>query len=243
MVILENLIINITAQMNKVKHIVDKTENCNNIHENHNENRTKIVVIITAITMIVEILFGYTTNSMALLADGWHMASHVFALGLTWIAYFVSRKYSNTKNHSFNKNKLLSLSGFTSAIILFIVAIVMTIESITRLINPAEIKFSEAIIVATIGFIVNLISALFLHDGHNHDHNIRSAYLHVLADGLTSLTAIIALIIGMIWNIYWLDCISGILSSVVITKWAVELMWGSGKDLIDFTKNSNLQAN
>lgn len=203
-------------------------------HAHNNEKRTMWVVILTAVTMVVEISFGYWTNSMALLADGWHMASHVFALGLTWLAYFVSRKYAKTEKHTFSEDKLLSLSGFISAFALLIVAIIMTVESINRLLNPIEIRFSQAIIVATIGLFVNGISALFLHHDNSHDHNIRSAYLHVLADGLTSLTAIIALTVGMIFKINWLDCISGILSSIVITKWAVDLIWGSGKNLIDF---------
>lgn len=208
------------------------------VHTHSNEERTKWVVMLTAVTMVVEITFGYLTNSMALLADGWHMASHVFALGLTWIAYFVARKYSQTENYSFSKERLLALSGFTSAVALQLVAVIMAIESVNRLLNPVEILFTQAIIVAIIGLIVNGISALFLHHDHeHHDHNIHSAYLHVLADGLTSLTAIIALVAGMIWKIYWLDCLSGIISSIVITKWAIDLMKGSGKDLIDFKKN------
>lgn len=127
--------------------------------------------------MVVEIFYGYWTNSMALLADGWHMASHVFALGLTWIAYYITRKYSTTDNYSFSESKLLALSGFTSAVVLFIVAIFMAIESFQRLLNPVEILFSEAIIVAIIGLFVNGISAIFLHHDHeHHDHNIHSAY-------------------------------------------------------------------
>ncbi len=206
-------------------------------HDHSHEERTKWVVILTAITMVVEIFYGYWTGSMALLADGWHMASHVFALGLTWIAYFVARKYSETENYSFSKTKVLALSGFSSAVVLQIVAIIMAVESFHRLLNPVEILFSQAIVVAVIGLVVNGISAVFLHHGHeHHDHNIRSAYLHVLADGLTSLTAIVALVIGMYWKLYWLDCVSGIISSIVITKWAIDLMKGSGKDLIDFKK-------
>lgn len=212
----------------------------NRHHHDHtytNEQRTKWVVILTAVTMVVEITFGYFTNSMALLADGWHMASHVFALGLTWIAYYVARKYSQTESYSFSKGKLLALSGFTSAVVLQIVAVIMAVESFNRLFNPVEILFLQAIIVAVIGLIVNGVSALFLHhDRDHHDHNIHSAYLHVLADGLTSLTAIVALLVGMYWKIYWLDCLSGIISSIVITKWAVDLIKGSGKDLIDFKK-------
>ena len=200
-----------------------------------NEEKTKWVVILTAITMVVEITFGYMTNSMALLADGWHMASHVLALGLTWIAYYAARKYSDTENYSFSKEKLLALSGFASAVALLLVAVFMAVESVTRLLNPVEILFSQAIAVAVIGLIVNGVSAIFLHHDQEHtDHNIHSAYLHVLADGLTSLTAIIALVVGMLWNIYWLDCLSGIISSIVITKWSVDLIKGSGKDLIEF---------
>jgi cation diffusion facilitator family transporter len=166
--------------------------------------------------MVVEIFFGYWTNSMALLADGYHMASHVFALGLSWAAYIISRKYSRTEKYSFEKNKLLALSGFTSAIILLVIAVIMAIESVNRFFNPVEIKFEEAIVVAFIGLIVNALSAVFLHHGHeHHDHNIRSAYLHVLADGLTSITAIIALTMGMYFKLYSLDSISGIISSVV----------------------------
>ena len=209
-------------------------------HTHTNEQKTKWGVLLTAATMVVEISFGYWTNSMALLADGWHMASHVLALGLTWVAYYAARKYSQTENHSFNKGKLLALSGYTSAVALLIVAVLMAVESVQRLMNPVDIFFKEAIIVAIVGLIVNALSAVFLHHDHEHrDHNIHSAYLHVLADGLTSITSIIALTIGMFWQIYWLDCLSGIISSVVITKWAIDLMKGSGKDLIDYKKKQH----
>ncbi|KXK49640.1 MAG: Co/Zn/Cd efflux system protein [Chlorobi bacterium OLB5] len=204
-------------------------------HSGEHEKRTRWVVYLTAATMAVEIFFGYWTGSMALLADGYHMASHVFALGLSWVAYIIARKYSESERCSFEKNKLLALSGFTSAIILLVIAVIMAIESVDRFFNPVEIKFGEAIFVAVIGLAVNLLSAVFLHHGHeHHDHNIRSAYLHVLADGLTSLTAIIALTAGMFYNLYSLDSISGIISSLVITKWSYGLIKGSGKELIDF---------
>lgn len=200
-----------------------------------------IVVLITTITMFVEIFYGYITNSMALLADGWHMASHSFAIGLTWLAYIFARKYSQNNKYSFSKEKLLALSGFTSAIVLQVVAIIMAIESISRLIAPLPIKFSDAIYVAIIGLIVNGISAYILHHKHEHsDHNIKAAYLHVLADGLTSITAIIALLAGMYYKIYSLDAISGIISSLVITKWAFELIRGSGKELIDYAKSNKV---
>ena len=209
-------------------------------HSLIHEQRTRWVVYITTVTMFLEIGFGYWTNSMALLADGWHMASHVFALGLAWIAYIVSRKYAETDHYSFSKKKLLALSGFASAIVLQVVAIIMAIESFERLMNPLTIRFKEAIIIAIIGLAVNALSAFFLHhDYEHHDHNVRSAYLHVLADGLTSITAIIALTIGMYYNLYSLDSISGIISSIVITKWAIDLIRRSGKDLIDFKINKN----
>lgn len=211
--------------------ISDHRQHISNTHE----SRTRFVVILTTLTMVVEITFGYLTNSMALLADGYHMSSHAFALGLSWLAYIFSRKYAQTEKISFKKEKLLALSGFTSAIVLQAVAITMGIQSLDRLFNPVKIMFREAIIVAAIGLIVNMISAFALHHKKEHsDHNIRSAYLHVLADGLTSVTAIIALTIGLLYNLYWLDAISGILSSLVITKWAVELLRDSGLELIEY---------
>jgi len=184
--------------------------------------------------MLLEIAFGYYANSMALTAEGWHMSTHVFAIGLTWLAYFFSRKYSQHERISFKKDKLLALSGFTSAIVLLTIAVVMIIESVERLNHPLPIKFNEAIFVAFIGLIVNAISAKLLHHDHEHsDHNIRAAYLHVLADLLTSLAAIIALTLGLYFNIYWLDAISGIIGSVVITSWALQLIKNSGTELIE----------
>ena len=201
-----------------------------------NESRSKYVVLITAITMVLEISFGYWTNSMALLADGWHMATHVFALTLAWLAYIVARKYSNTEKYTFDNKKLLSLSGFLSAVVLLIVAVFISVESVYRLLNPLEIHFREAIIVAILGLIVNLLSAYILHGGHNDDNNIHSAYLHVLADALTSIVAIVALTAGIIWKIYWLDCVVGIVGAIIITKWAFSLMWNAGKELVDFKR-------
>jgi cation diffusion facilitator family transporter len=201
------------------------------------ESQTRWVVILTVITMIVEIVIGYYSNSMALTAEGWHMSTHVFAIGLTWSAYFFTRKYSQSQKISFQSDRLLSLSGFTSAIVLQIIAVIMAVESIGRLIHPLPIRFGEAIIVAVIGLIVNATSALLLKHDHDHqDDNIRAAYLHVLADGLTSLTAIIALTIGLFFHWFWLDAISGIIGSIVITSWAVQLIKGSGGKLVDFKK-------
>jgi cation diffusion facilitator family transporter len=204
-------------------------------HTHIYERKTKWVVYLTAITMVAEIGFGFYTNSMALLADGFHMSTHAFALGLAWLAYVMSRKYSNHSKFSFSGDKLLSLSGYSSALFLVVIAVLMAVESINRLLNPLVIKFGEAIFVAAIGLTVNVLSAIILHHDERHaDHNIRAAYLHVIADGLTSITAIIALVGGMLWNIYSLDAISGILSSIIITKWSIDLIRNSGKDLIDF---------
>ena len=204
-----------------------------------NEHKTRLVVMLTAVTMVVEIGFGYYTNSMALLADGFHMSSHAFALGLSWIAYVVARKYSSTGKVTLKKDKLLALSGFSSAIILQVVAVIMAYEAVRRLLHPLPIKFGEAIFVAVIGLIVNAVSAGLLHHDHDHrDHNIRAAYIHVLADGLTSVTAIFALLAGMYFNLYSFDAISGMISSVVITKWSVDLVRDSGKELIEFKKSS-----
>jgi len=201
------------------------------------ESQARWVVILTIVTMLLEIVIGYYSNSMALTAEGWHMSTHVFAIGLTWCAYFFTRKYGSSQKISFQSDRLLSLSGFTSAIVLQIIAVIMAIESIGRLIHPLPIKFGEAIVVAIIGLIVNGISALLLKHDHDHqDDNIRAAYLHVLADGLTSLTAIIALTIGLFFHLYWLDAISGIIGSIVITSWAVQLIKGSGGKLVDFKK-------
>jgi cation diffusion facilitator family transporter len=201
------------------------------------ESQTGWVVMLTVATMILEITIGYYSNSMALTAEGWHMSTHVFAIGLTWAAYFFSRKYGASQKIAFQGDRLLSLSGFTSAIVLQIIAIIMALESVSRFIHPLPIKFSEAIAVAIVGLVVNGISALLLHHDHDHhDHNIRAAYLHVLADGLTSMTAIIALTIGLFFHLFWLDALSGIVGSLVITSWAVQLIKGSGSKLIDFRK-------
>lgn len=202
-------------------------------HSELHEHKARWVVLLTAITMILEIGVGYYSNSMALTAEGWHMSTHVFAMGITWLAYFFARRYAQSDRISFEKSKLLALTGFTSAIVLQGIALVMVIESLGRLLHPLPIKFTEAIVVAVIGLVVNGISAKLLHHSHDHsDHNIRAAYLHVLADGLTSFAAIIALTAGMYFNIYWLDALSGIIGSIVITIWAVQLMKNSGGELI-----------
>lgn len=204
-------------------------------HQNQHESRTKWVVLLTAITMVAEIGFGYYTNSMALLADGWHMSSHVLAIGLTWFAYWVARRNHDNPRFVAGTGKILALSGYTSALLLQVIAIWMAIESVARFLNPQEIMFGEAIVVAVVGLIVNAVSAVMLHHKReDSDHNIRAAYLHVIADALTSLTAIAALTAGWLWKIYALDAVSGVICSIIITKWAYDLAKNSGKDLLDY---------
>ena len=207
-------------------------------HNTH-EHKTRWVVILTAGTMLAEIAVGYYSNSMALTAEGYHMSTHVFAIGLSYIAYVIIRKYAQSEHLSFHNDKVLALSGFTSAIILLVIAVIMAIESISRLITPEPIKFGEAIAVAAIGLVVNTISAFVLHhEEEASDPNIRAAYIHVLADGVTSVTAIIALTLGMIYTIYSLDALSGIIGSVVITSWSITLIKNSGKTLIEFKRKT-----
>ena len=203
--------------------------------ENHqHEKKTLWVVLLTAVTMVVEIIYGLTTNSMALLADGIHMGSHVLAIGLSWLAYVIVRKVSKSEKFNGSSNKILSLSGYNSGLFLLIFAIVIMVEAVDRFFNPAEIVYKEAILVAVIGLVVNIASAFLLHHDHEHsDHNIKAAYLHVIADALTSLSAIVGLIAAMVWDIPFIDTIAAIISSLVIIKWSVGLLKDSGAVLLD----------
>jgi len=198
------------------------------------EKSTMWVVLLTAVTMVVEIIFGITTKSMALLADGIHMGSHVLAIGLSWLAYIVVRKVSKSGKFKGNSDKILSLSGYSSGLMLLIFAFVIMAEAIERFFNPVEIIYKEAIFVAIIGLVVNIVSAFLLHHDHEHsDHNIRAAYIHVLADALTSLSAILGLIAAMIWDIPFIDTIAAIISSLVIIKWSIGLLKNAGAALLD----------
>lgn len=203
-------------------------------HKSKHEHKTMWVVLLTAITMVVEIIFGLTTKSMALLADGIHMGSHVLAIGLSWVAYIIVRKVSQNGKYKGNTDKILSLSGYSSGLMLLIFAVVIVVEAVQRFYNPVDIIYKEAILVAIIGLIVNIASAFLLHHDHAHsDHNIRAAYLHVIADALTSVTAILGLTAAMIWDIPFIDTIAAIISSFVIVKWSVGLLKDSGKALLD----------
>lgn len=206
------------------------------IHKN--ENKTMWVVLLTAVTMVVEIIFGLTTKSMALLADGIHMGSHVLAIGLSWVAYIIVRRVSKSEKFTGDSDKILSLSGYSSGLMLLIFAIVIMVEAIKRFYNPVDIVYKEAILVAIIGLVVNVASAFLLHHDHEHsDHNIRAAYLHVIADALTSVSAILGLTAAMILDIPFIDTIAAIISSFVIIKWSIGLLKDSGKVLLDIDQS------
>ncbi|MEZ4996350.1 MAG: cation diffusion facilitator family transporter [Bacteroidales bacterium] len=198
-----------------------------------NKRRTGWVVMLTAVTMIIEIVAGWLTGSMALLADGIHMGSHVLAIGLSWAAYVLVQRLSANPSFTGNKEKVLTLSGYTSGLILLIFAGMIVAGAIGRFINPRVIEYREAIMIAFIGLGVNILSAFLLHHDHEErDNNIRAAYLHVLADTLTSLAAIIGLATAMIWELPYVDAVAALLSSAVIVKWSLGLLRDSGRELI-----------
>ena len=208
-------------------------------HHSAFEKKTLYVVFITAVTMVVEIIFGLTTHSMALLADGIHMGSHVLAIGLSWVAYVMVRRLSKSKNYQADATKLLSLSGYTSGLMLLIFAFFILLEASQRFFHPVDIQFNEAIVVAVIGLLVNLVSAAILHhDHHDGDHNIRAAYIHVLADALTSIAAIGGLFAAKYFGWLFVDALAAVVSSLVIIKWSIGLLKDSGKTLMDFKENT-----
>ncbi len=205
------------------------------------EKRTLVIVILTAVMMVVEIAAGLIYGSMALLADGLHMASHATALGIAVFAYVISRRLASDRRFAFGVGKINSLAGFASAVMLLGFALVMVIESTDRLINPLSIAFDQALIVAVAGLVVNGVSAWVLestpHDhghGHDHhDHNLRGAYLHVLADAVTSLLAIVALLAGKYMGANWLDPAMGIVGAVLVTRWSYGLIRDTSRVLLD----------
>ena len=198
------------------------------------EKRTLFVILLTLLTMCVEIVFGYTTKSMALLADGWHMGTHVLAFLLTYFSFVIIRKMSNSDCFAFGTGKISILSGYTSSLFLGLTAFMLMFESVSRLFNPDKINFDEAMIVVIVGLVVNILCLKIMGDNHEfHSHhkkhdsenvNYKSAYLHILADVLTSVLAIVALIFGKFFNFVFLDPIMGIVGGVIILKWAFELV-------------------
>jgi cation diffusion facilitator family transporter len=224
------------------------------------EVRTLVVVLLTAATMVLEIVAGIAYGSMALLADGLHMASHATALTISMVAYVYARRYARDERFSFGTGKINSLAGFTGAILLAVFALMMAWESVERLISPVPIAFNQAILVAVIGLIVNGVSVFILghnaaheqghdhgpddaadahghsHDHvhhHDHDHNLRSAYLHVLADTLTSLLAIFALLSGKYFGLNWLDPVMGVVGAILVARWSIGLLSTTSRVLLD----------
>jgi cation diffusion facilitator family transporter len=185
---------------------------------------------------------------MALLADGWHMASHAAALAITALGYWMAQRYAADKRFSFGTGKIGELAGYSSAILLAVIALLMAYESLRRFFSPISIQFEEAIAVAGLGLVVNLVSAFILkerHDGHDHDHhhtdyNLKSAYLHVLADALTSILAIVALSTGRFFGWVWMDPLMGIVGAVVIFRWSYSLIRDTGSILLDLNINTPL---
>lgn len=232
-----------------------------------------LVTLLTAVMMGVEIAVGYATGSMALLADGWHMATHVGALSLSGLAYWFSRRYSAHHAFTFGTGKVQALAGYTNAVVLGLVAVAMLVESVGRLLSPQLIDFSSSLPVAVIGLFVNLGSVYLLHrhddtpheasprdksrhddllvglDAHDHghrvhghhDHNHRAAFVHILADTLTSALAIVALALGGYLHWPWFDPITGVVGALVIVKWGIDLAWHAASELVDMVPSPNLE--
>jgi cation diffusion facilitator family transporter len=215
------------------------------IHEK-GEKRTTQVLVLTAVMMTLEILAGEFFGSMALLADGWHMGTHAAAFAISIFAYRYARRHASDSAFSFGTGKVSVLGGYASAVALAVIALLMALESVERLFKPQRIQFNEAIAVAAAGLLINLLCAAILRDHHpsihahphpephtHHDHNLKAAYLHVLADALTSLLALIALTFGKYFGWVWLDPFMGIVGALVITHWSYGLLKETSSILLD----------
>ena len=245
-----------------------------NAGQARSERRARIVLYLTLVTMAVELAAGYMTGSLALVADGWHMGSHAAALGIAAFAYAYARRHAASERFSFGTGKVGALAGYSSALLLAVVAVLVAFESVERLLSPVPVDFRDALIVAVIGFGVNITSALLLgghshghghehgHEhghgqghvhteackGHEHvhheahDHNLRAAYFHVVADALTSVLAIAALLAGLWFDLRWLDPLVAIAASLLIAWWAWRLMKGSSHILLDADDSIDLKA-
>jgi len=219
-----------------------------------NERRTRLVIGLTLVMMLGEIVAGTAFGSMALLADGWHMGTHAGALTISAVAYAYARRHARNERYAFGTGKVGDLAGFTSAVILAVIAVLIGWQSVGRFFSPVAIRFDEAIVVAVLGLGVNLVSAALLDDGHAHehahahahdhghanahdrdhaDHNLRSARLHVLADALTSVFAIAALCAGRFLHWNWMDPVIGVVGAAVILRWSIGLLRDSGAVLLD----------
>jgi len=217
------------------------------------ERRTTIVIIITGLMMVVEILAGFIFGSMALLADGLHMASHATALVINLYAYIYARLHAHDKSFNFGTGKVNALGGFTGAVLLAVFALIMVWGSIERIINPVTIVFNQAILVAIIGLIVNGASVIILghegehhhdhpHDDHHHDHNLKSAYYHVMADALTSILAIAALLAAKYFGLIWMDPLMGIVGAILVCRWSIGLLRTTSTVLLDKQGEEKIQT-
>lgn len=225
------------------------------------ERRTRVVVLVTLLMMIGELIAGYITGSLALTADGWHMATHAGALGLALFAYWFARTRASSSRFTFGTGKVYALAGYTSGVSLGVIALWMGIEAGVRLFDHPTVHFSDALPIAVLGLVVNLVCAFLLGGGHGHthdhdhddhghdhdhhgeqltDHNLRAAYFHVLADALTSVLAIGALIGGQYAGWWWLDPSMGFVGGVLIAHWAVRLCRDAAAQLVDATPNEEL---
>ena len=225
-----------------------------------NERRTWLVVVLTAVMMVGEIVAGILSGSMALLADGWHMATHAAALGIAALAYLFARRQAGNARFTFGTGKFGDLAAFASAVILAIVAIQIAFESVERLVNPVTIAYREAIAVAVLGLAVNVVSAFLLreehddhhhghahahdhaHGHHHHDNNLRAAYIHVITDAATSVLAIVALVAAAWLQWTWADPVVGLVGAVMIASWAVGLLRSSGGVLLDVNHYSKMEG-
>jgi cation diffusion facilitator family transporter len=207
---------------------------------------TRVVMWITAAMMVIEIIAGWWFNSMALLADGWHMSSHTMAIGVSTFAYAAARRYARDPRFAFGTWKIEVLGGFASAIFLMGVAAIMIVGSVDRIFSPQQIHYQQAMIVASVGLVVNIVCATILgtaHDHHDHDHghghshghdlNLKAAYVHVIADAATSVLAIVALAGGWVYGWSWLDPVMGIVGAALVAVWAKNLIIETGKVLLD----------
>ncbi len=219
-------------------------------HEGVAESRLRWVIVLTVITMVAELFAGYAFGSMALVADGWHMGSHAAALSISVLGYVASRRLVGHARFTFGTGTIGPLAAYSSALLLGAVAVYMAVQSVERLVTPVPVRFDQALLVAVIGLAVNLACAWMLrhrphehdeadagmhgtHAGHRHDHNLAAAYLHVLADALTSLLAIVALLGGKLYGWVALDAAMGLIGAVVIAHWSVGLIRRSGRVLLD----------